>query len=373
MRTAHIIYKNYLNPNGEGMSIGGIQTYVTNLIKVLHGTGYFTIVYQRSDIEFHRVIDKKTEVYGYAWPAKKIRGQYEMIYQKVRDRIKPTEDILVFGCESMAVKTDGRVPVYGIQHGISWDIPMQGLSKTKYAIEYFKKQYHAWETAQRIKNVDHLVCVDCNFINWYKALVPCPQLKMHYVPNFSEVPEKSFDKPNTKNGINIIFARRFMPQRGTRLFMKVAQRILGEYDNVNITIAGSGPDEKLLKDNLASNSRVKFIRYESHESMQIHSDKHIAVVPTLGSEGTSLSLLEAMSAGCAVVCTIVGGMTNIVINEYNGLLIAPEEEALYDALKRLIENEDEREQLAKRGYETLITSFSLAKWQNTWEKILQSK
>lgn len=372
MKTAHIIYKNFLNPNGKGMSIGGIQTYVSNLIAVLHNIGYYTVVYQRGDISFHHVIDDKTEIYGYEWPAQKIRGQYKMIYQKVRERINPLEDILVFGCESMAVKTDGKVPVFGVQHGISWDIPIHGLSKTKFCIEYLKKQYHAWRTARRIKNVDHLVCVDCNFINWYKALVPCPQLMMHYVPNFSEVPEKPLDKPDTKNGINIIFARRFMPQRGTRLFMKVALRILREYDNVRITIAGSGPDEKLLRDNLASNPHVKFIRYESHESMQIHSDKHIAVVPTLGSEGTSLSLLEAMAAGCAVICTIVGGMTNIVINEYNGLLITPEEDSLYRALKRLIDSEEERKELAQRGYESVVTSFSLGKWKASWRELLES-
>lgn len=372
MKTAHIIYKNYLNPNGEGMSIGGIQTYVSNLIKVLHNIGYYTVVHQRGDISFHHKIDEKTEIYGYEWPAKKIRGQYKMIYQKVKGQINPTEDILVFGCESMAVKTDGRVPVFGVQHGISWDIPMQGLSKTKYAIEYLKKQYHAWETAKRIKNVDHLVCVDCNFINWYKALVPCPQLKMHYVPNFSEVPDKPFEKPNSKEGINIIFARRFMPQRGTRLFMKVAQRILNDHTNVRITIAGSGPDEKLMKENLGKNPRVQFIRYQSHESLQIHADKHIAVVPTLGSEGTSLSLLEAMAANCAVVCTNVGGMTNIIINDYNGVLIEPEEEALYKALKRLIVDNHERQILALHGHETLVSSFSLIKWQNSWMEILQN-
>lgn len=373
MKTAHIIYRNFLNPNGKGMSIGGIQTYIANLSVVLKEMGYYVHIYQRGDIDFNQQLDEQLEVTGFERPENKVRGRAQALYEKIQTRIKPEEgDILVFGCESMAVKTDGRVPVFAVQHGISWDIPMQRLSKTKYAIEYFKKQYHAWETARRIKNVDHLVCVDCNFINWYKALVPCPQLKMHYVPNFSEVPEKPFDKPDTKDGINIIFARRFMPQRGTRLFMKVAQRILGEYENVNITIAGSGQDEKLLKDNLASNPRVKFICYESHESMQIHSDKHIAVVPTLGSEGTSLSLLEAMAAGCAVVCTIVGGMTNIIINEYNGLLIAPEEEALYAALKRLIENEEERQKIAQRGYESVVTSFSLGKWKASWRELLES-
>ncbi len=372
MKTAHIIYRNYLNPNGEGMSIGGIQTYLTNLMDVLHELGYNVVLYQRGDIDFHRVINDKLEVYGCARPVEKVRGLNKMLYSKVQHRLKPDNgDILIFGCESMAVKTDGNVPVYGVQHGISWDVPQAGLTKLKYAYWYFKKQYRAWQTARRIKNVDHLVCVDCNFVNWYKALVPCPQVALSYIPNFSLVPQEQTVKPDPKDGINIIFARRFIPARGTRLFMAVAKRLLLEYDNIRITIAGDGEDEDLLKSNLGNEPHVKFIRYQSYESLQIHADKHIAVIPTLGSEGTSLSLLEAMASDCAVVCTIVGGMTNIIINEYNGLIIAPKEEELYQALKRLIDDDVLRLTLARRGRESLETSFSLNKWRGSWKKVLQ--
>lgn len=371
MKTAHIIYLNYLKPDGNGMSIGGIQTYLTNLIEVLYGKGYHCIIYHRGDNDFHKVISDHLEVYGYARPVEKVRGLNKMLYNKVRPKLRPENgDILIFGCESMAVKTDGRVPVFGVQHGISWDVPMEGLSRVKYAYLYLKKQYRAWQTARRIRNIDHLVCVDCNFINWYKALVPCPKVQLHYIPNFSKIPEEPVRKPSAKEGINIIFARRFVPQRGTRLFMKVAQRLLTDYDNIYITIAGDGKDEQLLKENLSGYPHVLFTRYQSKESLKIHADKHIAVVPTLGSEGTSLSLLEAMAAGCSVVCTIVGGMTNIVINDYNGIIISPEEDELYGALKRLIENDAEREVLARRASESIRVAFSLNKWKASWARLL---
>ena len=370
---AHIIYRNYLMPNGIGMSIGGIQTYLTNLCHVLIEEGYHVSIYQRGDKDFHTVIDDNIEVFGYERPEEKVRGRARMLYGKASSRINPSRgDILIFGCESMAVKTDGRVPVIGIQHGISWDIPNASLSPSKWHFLYFKKQYQAWRTARRIKSIDKLVCVDCNFINWYKALVPNPEVKLFYIPNFSALPEEKAEKNETDSEIKIIFARRFEPQRGTRLFMNVAKRLLKEYDNIRITIAGDGSDEKLLKDNLESDPHVEFIRYESNESLSIHADKDIAVVPTLGSEGTSLSLLEAMASGCAVVCTNVGGMTNIVINGYNGLMVAPEEEDLYKSMKTLIDDDKLRKTLSTRGYESIETSFSLARWQERWRSILRS-
>lgn len=372
MKTAHIIYRNFLSPDGNRMSIGGIQTYLTNLSLVLNDLEYHVCIYHRGDVDFHKQLSEHLDVYGYARPIEKVRGLNSMLYSRVKPHIQPERgDILIFGCESMASKTDKSVPVFAVQHGISWDIPQLGLSRWKYAFLYLKKQYRAWVTTQRIKNADHLICVDCNFINWYKALVPCPEVKLHYIPNFSAIREDLADKPDSIEGVNIIFARRFEPQRGTRLFMTVAKRLLAEYDSVHITIAGEGSDEKLLKENLESHPRVKFVRYDSCESLAIHSKNHIAVVPTLGSEGTSLSLLEAMAAGCAIVCTNVGGMTNVIINGYNGLMISPEEEELYQAVKRLIENEEERKLLASRGKESLRTSFSLIKWQTAWKKILR--
>ena len=51
---AHIIYYNYLKPDGSGMSVGGIQTYLANLIPVLEKCGYGVSVYQRSYCDFHK-------------------------------------------------------------------------------------------------------------------------------------------------------------------------------------------------------------------------------------------------------------------------------------------------------------------------------
>lgn len=371
MKTAHILYDNYLLPDGSGMSVGGIQTYLTNLKDVLKDLGYNVIIYQRADKDFCKKVDDTLEVYGCSRPLKKVRGLKEQLYGFARPKINPETDILIFGSDSNIVKVDKGIISFAIQHGISWDVPTQKLSRWEYVYFYAKKQYQALRLSRTIKLVDYLICVDCNFINWYKALVPSLQMKMYYIPNFSEVPDTIVEKPSIQEGINVIFARRFFPKRGTRLFMNVATRILDKYDNVHITIAGEGPDEGLMKEKLCHYSNVHFIRYNSQDSLMIHADKHIAVVPTLGSEGTSLSLLEAMAAGCAVICTNVGGMTNIVINKFNGLMISPDEDELFEALEQLINDEDFRIRLAETGRQTVMTSFSLSEWKNSWKEVLK--
>lgn len=80
---------------------------------------------------------------------------------------------------------------------------------------------------------------------------------------------------------------------------------------------------------------------------EVYRRADIVLVPTCYSEGTSLSCLEAMASGCAVIATNVGGLPELIINRFNGLLIAPEAEALAEALTQLIEQPELRQDIAE--------------------------
>jgi glycosyltransferase involved in cell wall biosynthesis len=106
------------------------------------------------------------------------------------------------------------------------------------------------------------------------------------------------------------------------------------------------------------------------DALRIHEAFHIAVVPSLASEGTSLALVEAMAAGCAVIATNVGGMTNVVLDGYNGRLVDPDIESLTDALVGLVRDQDGRSKLAERAAETAREAFSLDRWKCRWSEVL---
>ena len=243
--------------------------------------------------------------------------------------------------------------------------------KLQYLKHYIGKCKRAWETIKRVSKVDHLVCVDYNFINWFRAIAPYIIPSYTVIPNFTRIPPLQPQKNGST--INIIFARRFFPYRGTRLFTKVSERLLIKYQNIRITIAGTGPDAEYIHNELDKYDNIHFTTYESSKSLQIHEGMDIAVVPTLGSEGTSLSLLEAMASGCAVVCTNVGGMTNIVFDGYNGLIINPDEDSLYYALEQLINHPESRALLQQNAYKTTKAAFSIEKWQERWKQVIMQK
>ena len=233
----------------------------------------------------------------------------------------------------------------------------------------FSKARLAYRVISRLSDVSHVVCVDHNFPNWLRASSAYQAMPLSVVPNFTKIAPIN-EKPTDR--VNVIFARRFEKYRGTRVFAAAAKRLLDNYEQVHVTVAGGGPDEAFLKKTLDGyGERVNFITYKSGESLDVHADKHIAVVPTVGSEGTSLSLLEAMSAQCAVICTDVGGMSNIVLDGFNGLFTQPTADALYEKLVLLVEDETLRRKLADNAYTTVKEAFSYDVWKERWTKILK--
>lgn len=367
--TAHILYTYYLNAQGTEMTIGGVQTYITNLVELFNDLGWQVIIYQQADSDFHLSFGK-VNVIG-------VKGRCDrgnVIGQRLFDRCKvnanPSADIILFGTDTINVPCPGFKSI-SIQHGIYWDIPRQTSLKAGVFFKGFiTKAYKAWKEVNRVSFVDTLVCVDYNFINWYRALVPFSQARMKAIMNFTVIPS-SYTIQKPQNVINIIFARRLVPYRGTRIFAEAILRVLKQYEGVHVTIAGNGPDERWLKDIFNETSNVEFISYSSEESLKIHANKHIAIVPTVGSEGTSLSLLEAMACGCAVICTNVGGMTNIVQNGYNGIMIDPTVESLYDALVKLLNDSALRDYIGKNGRDMVIKSFSKERWREEWSKLIE--
>src|SRR5262249_35702445 len=84
----------------------------------------------------------------------------------------------------------------------------------------------------------------------------------------------------------------------------------------------------------------------------VYAEHDIFVFPSLA-EGVPLSLLEAMASGMPAVTTDTCGMSDLVEDGYNGLLVKPADaEALVRAVERLTADNDLRVRLGIRACET---------------------
>lgn len=362
----NMLYRQFYDQSGTDLMIGGVETYITNLIKLFIENGHKVFVYQFANKPFKNYYLGAT-VIGVC-PHNKLERMYK---NRIRAMIKesykysnPEKDILIF-CTENDILPSKYKRVLAIQHGIGWDVhnsyKLKGIIMCKYWIDNSKR---AFSEHRQYKHISTLICVDYNYVNWYRTCINDDGLKYKVIPNFSTVP--SFRKRENNDRVSIIFARRFQVYRGTRIFANAIADLMEENDNIKVTIAGDGPEEKYLQSALSRFKNVEFIRFMPEESVRIHSDYDIAVVPSTASEGTSLSLIEAMAAGCAVISTDIGGLTNIIIDGHNGKIVRPNSRELLIALKELIEDIELRERLAQNGYNTVVDSFNHNEWSRKW-------
>jgi glycosyltransferase involved in cell wall biosynthesis len=103
----------------------------------------------------------------------------------------------------------------------------------------------------------------------------------------------------------------------------------------------------------------------------------VAVMPSLN-EALSNVLLESMAAGAPVVATDVGGTSEALQNERNGLLVPPASpSSMAAAINRLLSNPSLAGELGARGRQTIVDRFSLdrmvAKTAAIYEDLLARK
>ena len=80
-----------------------------------------------------------------------------------------------------------------------------------------------------------------------------------------------------------------------------------------------------------------------------------------------------MAAKCCIITTNIGGLSNIVINNFNGIIINPKINELVAAIEYLIKNPQEIGRMAETGYETVKQGFSYEQWQKNWIRVLKDE
>lgn len=377
-----VIYNSGIyNFEKQEMHKGGVLTYIKDLAKLGKEIGVPVFMYQYEN-------DSPKER-SYDWDGIIIRDVYindrghkliQHAFEEVYRRENCNGAVFVIATDQMDVKIK-FFNVIQIQHGIAFDIPADWIPSSLLTAIISKtgnKLLRCIKNVRRLDNVPHTVCVDYNYYNWYRTIgTETTNHRMVVIPNYTsnKLSLEDFNKKNEARGKvkKIVFARRMVEHRGSLMFARVAKRILEERSEVDFTFSGDGPCLSQMQDMLNGFENVHFTEYKSEDSVSFHMQYDICVVPTIYSEGTSLSLLEGMAAGCIPICTHVGGLTNIILDGYNGFLCHPDEESMYSTMIRALETDDISLRLiAQRAYDIATTTFSINRWKKQWLDVFNS-
>lgn len=157
------------------------------------------------------------------------------------------------------------------------------------------------------------------------------------------------------------------PRKGQTYLVDAFLAVAGRYPDWTLELAGRAADPALLpalKRRVAEaglSQRVRFIgALEPADAEVFIRESEIFAMPSLV-EGLGLALQEALFLGCACVASRTGGMTDLVSDGDNGLLVAPGDVAAWTAaLDQLLGNPSLREAFRQRGPASLVSRGMLA-------------
>lgn len=366
-----IITNSFVDYYTGDLRIGGLETYLKDLSVLFKDQNYEVCIYQLMTCDQNKSFCfNGINVFIINCPYNKLQPKFNTIYKSNNS----TSSLFIIATDQLSIKAHYK-NVITIQHGIGFDMPgdmVLGFWRKTRFLQHISKLLRCIKNLNRFYLCYNTVCVDYNYYNWLRTLGTIyPEKKIKVIPNYSSscITKKDLENKlaTDKKQIKIVFARRFVDYRGSILFAKVVKRILDNYNNVSVTFAGDGPCKKQLLNLFGKENRVSFTSFTASESISFHKNFDIAVIPTIFSEGTSLSLCESMAAGCFPICTHVGGMTNIIIDHFNGLMCLPSEDDLYDTLVSAIDMDSSAfNNIIRTAYDTATSAFNLELWKKKW-------
>lgn len=363
----------FFNFQGTNYYSGGAERYLLDLYEVCQSLNLNLNIYQHGEKPFFRKYHN-INVIGLNLPNEPINYSYYFIDKQTKNYIYHTFNNTALHIYSAFQECypNHIGPSIGISHGISWDNKMNHYS---YGKDYF------WENKKIYLEgaifCDKLISVDTNTANWFQTVdYDLGNRKFHVIPNYVDneefSPRKNFLTLDKK--IVITYPRRLYEPRGLYIVLDIVEDILKKYPNVEFHFVGKGFDDdiKNIKKKIKKYpDRIKCYSKAPQEMKEVYKYTDISLIPTQYSEGTSLSCLEALSSGNLVIATRIGGLTDLIINGFNGYLIEPSAESLKETLIKVLDSFENQNEIRKRGIES-AKAFNKDVWKEKWTKEIKS-
>ncbi|MGI6450662.1 MAG: glycosyltransferase family 4 protein [Desulfitobacteriia bacterium] len=365
MKKVALLTTNFFHPKGERIIMGGAERYQVDLCRLLRDLGFQVEVWQIGDswtkefdgIKIHGLPVNKTEYNTFP--------ELNMAFYENA----MSYDYIIYFLLSLAYPI-AREKSIAISHGVYWDWPGFDISTGKQETrqEWLRRMGIALNGPQK------LVSVDTNTINFFNATLPGYYHKWEYLPNYvdSELFCPPEEAAQTHDKIRILFPRRMVPVRGVNETMRAAEILTKKYPQLEFHFCGRGHDDtvEMLMSQWAAKQERCYYYWKPFEMMPvIYQQADIVLIPSRSTEGTSLAALEAMACGKPVIVGYAGGLSDLVIQEFNGYLIKPSVQNLVASIEELVQDSAKRKLMGRRGREIAL-NFDKKKWNKRWSAVL---
>ncbi len=162
--------------------------------------------------------------------------------------------------------------------------------------------------------------------------------------------------------------------KNQRMMIKALNRVHASHPDTFLVIVGDGPEKELLEKlavSLGVGSQVIFTGFRE-DTHRFYALMDIFLLTSF-TEGTAMTLLEAMASGLPCVATDVGGNAEIVTDGETGLLVESDNDALLaEALRRLLDDESVMRLMGAAGRKRFEERFGVNRMVEAYELLYDS-
>lgn len=207
-----------------------------------------------------------------------------------------------------------------------------------------------------LKKSDVVIVLSDSWLDYFKSI--CDSANIFVVKNSVNIPV--VDAGEVSCG-EILFLGEIGRRKGFYDIIDIWGKIEKSFPDINFMVCGGfevGFDEKLIH-------QFKSINYmgwiNKNQKNKILSARPIFILPSYN-EGLPMSLIEAMSYGCPVVATNVGGIPELINNNVNGFMIDPgDKDKLLDIISVLIDDKILANRIGEVARQDIELNFSAEK------------
>jgi glycosyltransferase involved in cell wall biosynthesis len=160
------------------------------------------------------------------------------------------------------------------------------------------------------------------------------------------------------------YVGRLSAEKGLRFLIQAVESIFKKNRFIKLIILGEGPEheslERLVKA-IGLQDNIIFLGFQGKVEEWIPAFD-IFVLPSI-SEGTPMSLLEAMSIGLPVIASSVGGVPSIIEHRNNGYLVPPGDfSSISKGIESLWQNQELYKKIGENAAKTIHKNFNINAW-----------
>ncbi len=266
---------------------------------------------------------------------------------------------------------------------------LHGLEVTRLNSNKYKKRIPKF--IQTIDHSDQVIAVSNYTKN--EAISITGTQKIITIPNFVNTTE-FFPKSTSECRDNfrlhqsdkiLLSLSRLVKRKGHDIVIRAIQIVKKKIPGIKYLIAGTGdnPYKKMLKklvNDLGLQEYVLFLGYiEENKKPLLYNASDVYIMNSLDtdeqgdSEGFGITFLEANACGKPVIGTNVGGISDAIENNVNGILVKPNDaNATAEAIIQLFSDQSLYQKLSGNGLRRVNNQFSLSNVGDKYHQIISS-